>query len=598
MALNLTDEQLQELGRPAKANKRADQIALIDNLDNEQVLEKIHNRLYDSIYDLPDYLVRKYLNESLEERINIFDYCLFILPSDKTLQDELGLLETDLSHFTKQDLENHIELNYKGNLTHYQTKGTAFLLASEKCLLGDECGLGKTVMVSATLKRLKEKNNLFGFIVCCESSACKNWQRELVRFAGLNTIIVDSNMETLEKLFNGTLYSEKALENIDGIIIKHSLLTKGNIGLYKLADFNTFVLDESSVIKTESTKSYECVETLLRYAKPQYVFMLNATAFELIIEDLYNQFKLLDESLFKSKNWVEERFCKTKLEKVYYRGGGGNYMHKRVIVGYKNTDQFRSRLKYFYLARTRKDLGVISHNKCYCRIFEKTVEQQKGIRLEDGMWNEVLNCPSMCKSNRFYHKPNPNIKLPIELATFRLPFDKDNLPKLSGMLDLVETKLREGKRHIVIYCWHKEACDTISDLINKEFGATYNVRADILNGKTTNKQEKIDDFNEDRTQILVTNVAKSVNLSIGEVCIFYSIVTNPARLLQISSRINRDTSGREREYYCLLYRGEEVKGILNAYKRLQNKQKLLGGLEDSANDILTACYEEIKGTTT
>jgi ERCC4-related helicase len=128
-----------------------------------------------------------------------------------------------------------------------------------------------------------------------------------------------------------------------------------------------------------------------------------------------------------------------------------------------------------------------------------------------------------------------------------------------------------------------------SDL-TKKFGHL-GIAPAVLSGQTRaqDRQELVDAFNSGEVNVLITNICKSLNLSVGELCIFYSVVTNPSRLLQIASRINRDTSAKVREYVVMAYRGEELMNILNAYNRSENKKKLLGDYADASTDILEVC---------
>jgi ERCC4-related helicase len=176
------------------------------------------------------------------------------------------------------------------------------------------------------------------------------------------------------------------------------------------------------------------------------------------------------------------------------------------------------------------------------------------------------------------------------MRAFNLPMDAEHMPKLKGLYDLIEQKWDAGIRHIVVYCYHTETQDMICSDLTKKFGHL-GIAPAVLSGQTRaqDRQELVDAFNSGEVNVLITNICKSLNLSVGELCIFYSVVTNPSRLLQIASRINRDTSAKVREYVVMAYRGEELMNILNAYNRSENKKKLLGDYADASTDILEVC---------
>ena len=589
MARIFSQEELKQIGKPQTCGKTDSQVRGLEHLLRTGVCgDELGKSLEESMYDFPEEIVLDYLQTPLAARGSFIEYA-----KQRALSGDIKAYEPFLTKTpTEEEFMQCIDAEFHGSLDEYQKFGVAYMLAAKHLLLGDECGLGKTVELCSALSRLKKRGRLQGFVVCVESDAAEQWQREIVRFSGLNAVVIDSCNATLRKLFNGDLFTEEELANIDGIIIKHSLLAQKYAvtyleKLHELFDFNVCVLDESSVVKSMKTNSFVNAQALVHDV--EYVFLLNATAFELVIEDLYAQFVLLSPDIFKNKTWVEDRFCKIRLEKVWVKGG--KQKTKRVIVSYVNTDLFRSRVKYFYLARTRQELGFVRNNVCSCELFEKTKEMNHGIKTCGGRWAEVLNCPSLCDWNSAYL--TPDIAPLRDKRTFNLPIDAEHMPKLRGLYDLIERKWQAGVRHIVIYCYHTETQDIICSDLAKRFGHL-GVAPAILSGQTRaqDRQELVDAFNKGEVNVLITNICKSLNLSIGELCIFYSVVTNPSRLLQIASRINRDTSAKVREYVVMAYHGEELANILNAYKRSENKKKLLGDYADASTDILAVCKAE------
>ena len=591
MARKFTDDELREIGTPVRCEKTDSQVRALEFLLRKGVCPKeLGDSFEQGMYDFPEEVVISYLKEPLGKRGSFIDWA-----TKKATEGEIDAYKPYLSDTpTRSEFLDCIDANFRISLSEYQKYGIAYMLAAKHLLLGDECGLGKTVELCGVLARLRDKGILKGFVICVPGDAAEQWQREILRFTGMNAVVLDTSEEKWMKLYNGELYTDAEMANIDGVIIKHSMLKeeKGKVFLGKLhdlLDYNVCALDESSVTKNTKTHCYASVEALVQ--ETEYVYFLNATAFELVIEDLYAQFKLLANDMFRNKTWVEDRFCVIKVTKVYLKYG--RTQQKREIKGYKNTEYFRSRIRYFYLARTREELGYVRNNKCSCLLYEKTKDMNHGIRAMGGRWSEVLNCPSLCEWNKAY-LPEDMIDYQDSRA-FYLPMEPNCLPKLHGLYDLIGERWKAGIRHIVVYVYHVDAQDKIQEDLEQLYGGN-GLKAGILSGTTKKKdrQAVVDAFNGGQINVLVTNISTSLNLSVGEMCIFYSVVTNPSRLLQIASRINRDTSAREREYVVLAYRGEEMSNILNAYKRSEHKKKLLGDYADASTDILGVCYDTAK----
>ena len=91
---------------------------------------------------------------------------------------------------------------YIGKLRDYQTIGTAFMYYSNRSILGDGVGLGKTVEVSALINYLKSKGEMTRFLMAVENSALSQTTYELIRFTGLNIVALPSEAVKLKRIIN------------------------------------------------------------------------------------------------------------------------------------------------------------------------------------------------------------------------------------------------------------------------------------------------------------------------------------------------------------------------------------------------------------
>ena len=107
---------------------------------------------------------------------------------------------------------------------------------------------------------------------------------------------------------------------------------------------------------------------------------------------------------------------------------------------------------------------------------------------------------------------------------------------------------------VMVYCFHIEAQEAIySEMVN------IGRKPVVLNGSNTDDERTdiIRKFNSLEYDVIITNIQKSLNLYSGDVCIFYSMEGNPARMEQIRGRIDRSVDDRLKTYVLLLYKGTD-----------------------------------------
>jgi hypothetical protein len=107
----------------------------------------------------------------------------------------------------------------------------------------------------------------------------------------------------------------------------------------------------------------------------------------------------------------------------------------------------------------------------------------------------------------------------------------------------------------MVYCFHLEAQQVIANELAK-----LGRKPVILNGSITDSNERYkiqQDFNNGVYDVIITNIKKSLNLYGGDVCIFYSLETNPSKSFQIASRIDRNVTKDIKTFVMLLYKGTD-----------------------------------------
>lgn len=521
----------------------------LDILTCERIMKCINpeleviESLKDTIYDIPDEIIL----ESTEKKLSVRDY-----------MKSIG-----------EDIEQ-----YKAQLRDAQTKGVAFMYFSKRSILGDGVGGGKTVELASLLNVLESKGELTRAIIAVENVAPVQVQRELVRRTGMMFRALPSETPKMIKEINKIdWYRTK------GLVIKHSTLKNSMFSTFlahflgddgKSTMFNTFVLDESSVIKNSETQIADYSRNICNIV--DRVHFLNATAFEKHIMDIYFQFDIINNELMPVVSKIRGRHCEFVDETFWRKGANGKGVQGRTrkLVGYLNQDELKNALKLVYFGKPSKK----SEHIYMARTIMPT-EKQMLLIAAGCRYQEVLNNPETINNSeqafRYGH----------------IPFDTKNVPKLAELVRVMNNEFRG--QQVMVYCFYIKAQEVIKQLLEDE-GYT----CDILNGETKEKERDkiIERFNNREVQVIITNAKKSLNLHGGDGMIYYTIETNPAKLEQIRGRIDRNVDDRKKKYVMLIYsETQELHDLVNKVKQRSQDAKDLSIAADSAVDYFVEDLE-------
>lgn len=468
------------------------------------------------------------LNTRSAKEIENLKHSIFNFNTDLVIESmEKGVSIRSILKSRGEKLDEHI-----GSLRDYQTVGTAFMYFSPRSILGDFVGLGKTAEIAGLLNLLKSKGEMSRFIMAVETSALAQTRAELIKFTGMNILALPSETAKLRKVINRTDWN-----NVDGIVIKHTALRTDVLSQWFAVNikddgscnvFDTFILDESSVIKNPETKLYQYTKNICNIAKR--VHFLNATTFEKNIMDIYYQMDMMDGNLLPNKTKFQSKFC-TFAPNFFWtkRNGKATYQKTYKMSGYKNQAVFKDALGLVYFGRSKEDVGKdLPH---IYKIYEVEASKAQIESIEQGFrYMEILNCPSLVKER--------GIGMTI-----------DEVPKFKRLVDLVTGEFDNNK--VMIYCFYIEAQHKIKEELEK-----YGKTVEILNGETSQEDRWIiqTKFNQGEIDIVITNIQKSLNLYGGDVCIFYSMSTTDSRMTQIAGRIDRNINDNLKTFVLMLYR--------------------------------------------
>ena len=526
--------------------------------------------MYNNMYcgSMNEQQIALILNTRNEKNVPNLKKMIFNFPPE-IIMDSAAKFQGPREYLTEKG-ENLVD--YIGELRDYQTVGTAFMYFSPRSILADGVGLGKTAEISALINLLKVQGKLTKFLLAVETSAVGQTVFELRRFTGLNVIHLPSEAAKMRKVINDSDWAK-----VDGIVIKHSALRSDvfskwlslnldDRGMCKI--FNTFFLDESSVIKNPDAKISIYTRNICNIV--ERIHLMNATVFETNILDIYHQMDMMNEDLLPKKWRIEKEYCTFGRTSYWTKENGKpklNWRHER--NGYKNQEKFKEALKLVYFGRSAKDVGKdLPH---IYKVYEVEPNSKQSVALSEGhRYMEVLNCPSLIEG-------------------IDIPMNRENVPKLDRLCDLVQNEFAGAS--VMVYCFHLEAQEAIAEEMRK-----IGRKPVTLNGACKDEERFAvqQGFNNGTYDIIITNIKKSLNLHGGDVCIFYSMETNIAKMEQIRGRIDRHVDDRIKTFVMLLYKGtDEYKFFTEVVgRRAKDSRDLTIDAKGAADFFMDSMQEE------
>lgn len=196
------------------------------------------------------------------------------------------------------------------NPYQYQLEGVRYALEHQRCIFGDQPGLGKTLQAICSVVKAHKEAKIFGesfpVLVICPAALKVNWQREFKKFAGLPSIILDdrnkydwhrfielkngegesvcpvyiTNYESLKKFFVEDVKSGQRMT-------LRSIKFDERIKLFK-----SVIIDESHKCKSSKTQQSKFVEGICKGKR--WVFALTGTPVVNNNTDLIQQLKILN----------------------------------------------------------------------------------------------------------------------------------------------------------------------------------------------------------------------------------------------------------------------------------------------------------------
>ena len=451
----------------------------------------------------------------------------------------------------------------------YQLEGVAFAAGAGRAILADDMGLGKTLQGIGVAELLAREAGIRKVLIVCPASVKSQWRSEILRFSERDSQIVLGSAEQRPAQYENRCFFT---------ICNYEQVLRDILAIER-ARWDLIVLDEGQRIKNWEAKTTQTMKSL----RSPFALVLSGTPLENRLDDLFSVVEFIDDRRLGPAFRFFNRHRVTD--------------ERGKVLGYKDLDLLRERLKPVLLRRTRSAVMKDLPPRTTEIVRVAPTDEQAGI---EAAQMQIVSTIVRKK----YISEMDLLRLQKALLLARMNADStflvDKHPpgfssKLERLEELLEELAGEQDRKIVLFSeW-----TTMLGLIEPQMKR---VKLDYvrLDGSVPQKkrQQLVHWFQRDPKcrAFLATNAGSTgLNLQAANTVINVDLPWNPAVLEQRISRAHRMGQKNPVQVYLLVTEGTIEEKLLAT---LSAKHDLALAALDMESDVkeveLASGVEELK----
>jgi ERCC4-related helicase len=442
-------------------------------------------------------------------------------------------------------------------LLPYQLDGIAFAVGAGRAVLADDMGLGKTIQGVGVAELLAREAGIRKVLIVCPASLKSQWRNEIQRFCDRDVQLISGR--TAER---GSQYANDSFFTV----CNYEQVLKDILAIEQ-TPWDLIVLDEGQRIKNWEAKTSRVIKGL----KSRFALVLSGTPLENRLDELYSVVQFIDDRrlgpgfrFFNTFRIVDE---------------------KGKVLGYKNLDQLRERLRPILLRRTRDSVKLDLPERTDEIVRIAPTDEQKSLH------DSHMQTVAQIVAKKFLTEMDL-LRLRASLlmcrmsanSTFLVTKEKPGYSsKLERLAELFDDIVAEETRKVVLFSEWTTMLDLIEPLLRKR------VRFVRLDGSVPQKQRQalVHEFQTDPSCrfFLTTNAGSTgLNLQAANTVINVDLPWNPAVLEQRIARAHRMGQSQPVQVFVLVTEGTLEESLL---KTLDAKRDLALAALDANSDVDT-----------
>lgn len=274
------------------------------------------------ITDLPDLLARIRRLEAQGTPLTIYpdaeEYIQTRLLEQRIAATSAEIRRNPASHPLRTTL-------LKAEILPYQLDGIAFAAGAGRAILADDMGLGKTLQGIGVAELLAREADIGKVLIVCPASLKSQWRSEILRFSDRDCQIVLGSAEQRSAQYENRCFFT---------ICNYEQVLRDILAIER-ARWDLIILDEGQRIKNWEAKTTQTIKSL----RSPFALVLSGTPLENRLDDLFSVVEFIDDRRLGPAFRFFNRHRVTD--------------EKGKVLGYKDLDLLRERLKPVLLRRTR-----------------------------------------------------------------------------------------------------------------------------------------------------------------------------------------------------------------------------------------------------
>ena len=455
-----------------------------------------------------------------------------------------------------------------------QIECAEYMLARKGCILGGQCGLGKTLITSVANKVLLDKYNTVVSIIVCPVKALKAFRRELFEKLLLkeDEVGIISADYTWYNLDTNRFFvcTDTQAEKLDRITAE---LKSRNIPMI-------LNVDEAHKLQDKKSK-FSMIMSNIR-SRCSIVWLMTATPILNSLDSLYNIVNFSSPGFLGKKDAFDNNFTLWNLRDQYIkRGGKATKIKVKDVYGYKNLDILREKLNDIIIVRGKE--YNLKFTALECDLSDKDYEIYK--RVSSGILNFEDDARNFSRRmhdlQRFVDRVYTDETMEDLVSNY---CDTEYSPKEELLLNSLEGAFSNGYS-VIIYAEYKETISRLESILKKNkkklnLGKIHKVTGSI----NIKVREAVEENIGSRDVVLITSAGtESVNLQKCNTIIFYDISFSTKNMIQAVGRVCRRDSKFDTQYAILLVTKRTIDEY--KYRMFNNNLNMVKGAVGAGKDI-------------